>query len=103
MGDRNRGTPRRRQGRPTRSARAQQEWPLPDDPGVLKYLAELSRAAEGLRREQDVEPQGWERFELIRVLPAYATVVEQVVGLLIRLGLVQACWGVTYPGTARRA
>jgi hypothetical protein len=65
---------------------------------VLRFMADTPVAPQELRREQNVKPKGWETSELAEALPEYAVMVEQVVAVLARNGLIHAAGGIAYPG-----
>jgi hypothetical protein len=65
---------------------------------VLKYLDENPSPPEELSRRERAESPGWEARQLVEALPDAASMVEPVVSVLTRHGLLNAGGGVNYPG-----
>lgn len=76
---------------------------------VLTFLADNPIPSVEVRRrkEENVEPQGWERSELVDALPEYASLAVQVVAVLARHGLISdvrgLTWGTVGPAVYRLA
>ena len=66
---------------------------------VLRYIHVQPLPPPELQPHQDIEPQGWESDYLARALPEVAEIIDGLVAVLVRHGLLKEMGGVTYPGS----
>lgn len=66
---------------------------------VLKFINAQPIPPLEFRPHQDLEPQGWEADYLARALPEVAEIIDGLVAVLARHGLLKEMGGVTYPGS----
>jgi hypothetical protein len=66
---------------------------------VLRYIDAQPVPPLELRPHEDLEPQGWEVDYLARALPEVAEILDGLVAVLTRHGLLKELGGVTYPSS----
>lgn len=66
---------------------------------VLEYIDAQPVPPLESRPHKDLEPQGWEANYLARALPEVAEILDGLIAVLARHGLLKEIGGVTYPGS----